>query len=355
MTEAFRYAVIGTGMMGREHIENIKHLPGAEVVAISDVNERSLAQGQQAAGLKDEACFSKDEDLLAAGGVDAYVVATPNHNHRDVMERVLRTDAHVLVEKPLATSVEACTDIVDAATHSSRVVWMGLEYRYKPAIARLIQEVENGAVGRVRMVSIREHRFPFLAKVDNWNRFRRNTGGTLVEKCCHFFDLMNLIIGAEPRQVMASGSQSVNHLDEEYEGETPDIIDNAFVIVEYENGARAMLDLCMFAEASRNEQELSVVGELGKVEGFVPESIVRVGDRATGSVVEETVSDERIAYEGLHDGSSYLEHLDFLDAIRSKRPPKVTLEDGRLAVAIGEAGHISIDEGRPVMLTEVLR
>ena len=55
-------------------------------------------------------------------------------------------------------------------------------------------------------------------QVNNWNRFNANSGGTLVEKCCHFFDLMCLIVGAKPRRVMASGAQDVNHLDEVYDG-----------------------------------------------------------------------------------------------------------------------------------------
>lgn len=57
-----------------------------------------------------------------------------------------------------------------------------------------------------------------FSQVHNWNRFNANSGGTLVEKCCHFFDLMNLIIDARPVQVMASGAQDVNHLDEVYDG-----------------------------------------------------------------------------------------------------------------------------------------
>ena len=119
------------------------------------------------------------------------------------------------------------------------IVWVGLEYRYMPPVARLVEEVHGGAVGAVKMVAIREHRFPFLPKVADWNRFSRNTGGTLVEKCCHFFDLMNHIVGAAPVRVLASGGQDVNHLDERYDGERPDILDNAFVVVDYEDGTRA--------------------------------------------------------------------------------------------------------------------
>ena len=153
---------------------------------------------------------------------------------------------------------------------------------------------------------------------------------------------------------MASGDQSVNHLDEEYEGRVPDIMDNAYVIVDFANGARGLLDLCMFAEASKNEQELSVVGPDGKVEAFVPESVVRVGHRGTGDIIETEVVDERITYHGLHEGSSYIQHLAFLDAIQQGRPADVTLEEGRLSVAVGIAGQRSIAEGRPVTIAEVL-
>ena len=108
-----------------------------------------------------------------------------------------------------------------------------------PPIARLIDEVAAGAVGIPKMISIREHRFPFLEKVGDWNRFSENTGGTLVEKCCHFFDLMVQIMPGRPVRVMASGAQDVNHLDEVYDGRVPDILDNAFVIVDFDDGARA--------------------------------------------------------------------------------------------------------------------
>ena len=63
---------------------------------------------------------------------------------------------------------------------------------------------------------------------------------------------------------------------------------------------------------------------------------------------------ERIAFRGLHEGSSYLEHLDFFDAIVSGGTAKVTLEDGLLSVAMGVAAHRSIDEGRPVEMSELL-
>jgi predicted dehydrogenase len=156
--------------------------------------------------------------------------------------------------------------------------------------------------------------------------------------------------------VLASGAQDVNHLDERYDGEAPDIFDNAYVIVEYEGGARAMLDLCMFAEATTNEQELVVVGDAGKVEALVTQGLLRSGRRADGwlAVTERPVVAEGIRHQGLHHGASYLEHVDFARCIREGGSPAVTLEDGLWAVAIGEAAHRSIDERRPVDIAEVV-
>ena len=114
----------------------------------------------------------------------------------------------------------------------------------------------------------------------------------------------------------------------------------------------------MFAEATHNQEELSVVGERGKVEALVPDDVVRIGRRGEhwiGGVETHPISDDSIAYEGLHDGSSYVEHQKFRDAVLGVAPPEVSLLDGLVSVAIGAAAHRSIDEGRPVMLDEFLR
>jgi len=354
--DEIRYGVIGTGMMGIEHIENIAEVDGARVTAVSDPDPVSLANGANNVG-QGVATFADHRDLLEADVCDAVVLVSPNYTHHAVLGDLLASDLHVLTEKPMCISTEECLDVVAAAQARTALTWVGLEYRYMPPVSRLIDEVKSGAVGNVHMVSIREHRFPFLHKVGEWNRFTRNTGGTLVEKCCHYFDLMNLIIGQRPVSVMASGGQNVNHLDEYYDGERSDILDNAYVIVEYPNNVRAMLDLCMFAEATRNQEELSVVGDTGKLEAMIPQNVLRVGRRGEhfiGDVIEEPISNDSIKFTGFHHGSSYLEHVDFIDAIRNNTPPKVNVIDGLWSVAIGEAAHRSINEHRPVALAEIL-
>jgi predicted dehydrogenase len=353
MASTLRYGIVGTGMMGLEHALNIRLLEDAQVTAIADPHPRSRGWGVDTAG-PEVKIFEDHRELLADDSVDAVVIASPNHTHVGILEDALRTDKHVLVEKPLCTTVEDCRRVVDLARDHAGVVWVAMEYRYMPPVARLIEEVRAGTAGRLRMLAIREHRFPFLPKVGDWNRFARNTGGTLVEKCCHFFDLMNLITQARPLRVYASGAQDVNHLDERYEGEVPDILDNAFVVVDFEGGCRGLLDLCMFAEASRNEQEIAATGDEGKIECFVPDCDVIIGRRKPREVESVRVPvEERLLKAGFHHGSTYYEHVAFGAAVRSGGPSEVSLADGLLAVAVGQAAELSAREGRPVELSEL--
>lgn len=343
-----RYAIIGSGMMGQEHIKNIHLLPGASVAALADPDD---GMRQRAAALAGGAVrtYADHNDMLAAGEVDALVIASPNHTHHAVLMDALATDLPILVEKPLCTTLEDCDAVIAAARGRRAPVWVAMEYRYMPPVARLIEAVRNGTIGSLKMLAIREHRFPFLVKVGNWNRFARNSGGTMVEKCCHFFDLMRLITGSEPARLFASGGQDVNHLDEAYDGERPDIVDNAFVVVDFVSGTRAMLDLCMFAEASRDQEEIAATGDVGKVECGLPSSRLIVGRRDPLELKAEIVPiDQSLLAAGEHHGSTFFQHEAFLRCVRDGSPPEVSLADGRIAVAMGVAAEQSIREHRPV-------
>jgi predicted dehydrogenase len=244
--------------------------------------------------------------------------------------------------------------VVEAAAKHPGVVWVGMEYRYMRPVARLVEEVHGGAIGRLWMLAIREHRFPFLPKVGDWNRFNRNTGGTLVEKCCHFFDLMCLIARQRPLRVYASGGCDVNHQDERYGGEKPDILDNAYAVVDFDGGARALLDLCMFAENASHEMEIAATGDRGKVEAFVPANRLVLTRRDRNEPATVTFpTDPNLARLGAHHGSTFFEHLAFRDAILGGGKPVVSVEDGARAVAMGAAGERSVRLGRPVELAEL--
>ncbi|MEO1746530.1 MAG: Gfo/Idh/MocA family oxidoreductase [Pseudomonadota bacterium] len=364
---ARRYAVIGTGMMGQEHIRNISLLDDAEVAAVVDTDAVMRAQGAQLAvdcGSSNVKTFATFDELAQADAVDAYVVVTPNDTHARVMDRLLATNKPVLLEKPAATTPQEAWAMVEMARARLAPVWVGMEYRFMPAVARLIDEVKNGTAGHPHMVSIVEHRFPFLDKVEFWNRSFDRTGGTMVEKCCHFFDLMRHLTGSEPTRLYASGAQSVNFVDDLKNPSHKPVVDNAFVIVDFENGMRASLDLCMFAEGSWWQEQVSVTGDKAKLVASVPgparfnpdadprHSHFGVYPRGGENRTEEELAiNQAVMNAGDHHGSTYFQHLAFADMIQTQSRPAVSLDDGAMAVEMGAAAETAIAENRLVEIS----
>lgn len=359
MGSTVRYGLIGTGMMGVEHIQNLRVTPGAELTAIYDPVPACLEWARNAsAGWSEPATFESAEALARSGEVDAVIIASPNFTHRAVLEPIMDAPVHILCEKPLATTVADARWIAGSASARDHAFWTAMEYRFMPPAARFIEQVHGGRVGRLQMLSIREHRFPFLPKVGDWNRFSRNTGGTMVEKCCHFFDLMRLITRSEPVRVYCSGGMDVNHLDEDYGGRRPDIIDNSFTTVDFANGVRAMLDLSMFADGAENQEEITAVGDAARLDVFIPAGAI-VHSPRTGFGNPKRPSRRVVAVDpaalaaGSHHGSTYYEHQRFNAAVRGAGPVEVSAHDGLMAVAIGTAAEISAREHRAVTMAEL--
>ncbi len=360
MGETIRYGIVGTGMMGAEHIRNIALLPDARVTAIADPVATSLGWARDALGAEADGvvAFDSAEAFAEAAEVDAVVIASPNNTHRAVLTPLFERDLAILCEKPLATTIEDARWIAEASARHGAPVWTGMEYRYMPPAAAFIEQVRGGRIGTLRMLSIREHRFPFLVKVGDWNRFSRNTGGTMVEKCCHFFDLMRLIVQSEPVRVYCSGAHDLNHKDERYQGVAPDILDNSFTTVDFANGVRAMLDLCMFADGAEHQEEISATGDAARLDVLIPPGDLvfspRVGVRNPKAVTREHVAvDEAALSAGSHHGATYYQHQAFADAVRGLGPVAVTAEDGLRAVAMGAAAEISAREKRAVEMAEL--
>ena len=360
MEEQVRYGLVGAGMMGVEHINNLAITPGAVVTALADPTPGSIAWSRGALGEQAStvASFDNAADLAKSGLCDAVIVASPNYTHRAVLAPLFDAGLHILCEKPVATTIDDARWIVERAEGSDTVFWTAMEYRYMPPAADFIREIHEGRIGRLQMLSIREYRFPFLNKVGDWNRFNRNTGGTMVEKCCHFFDLMRLITQSEAVRVYCSGAMDVNHVDERYDGERPDIIDNSYTTVDFANGVRAMLDLSMFADGAENQEEIAAVGDKARLEVLIPEGAIvyspRVGFRNAKQVERRVVVvDEAALNAGSHHGSTFYEHQKFNAAVRGVGPVEVSARDGLMAVAIGTAAEISAREHRVVTMAEL--
>jgi predicted dehydrogenase len=334
--------------MGIEHMRNIALLPEAELVAICDPDPEQRGRGLNF--IPNASAFDSVENLLAVPDLDAIVIASPNFLHvEQLTEIAARRTLPILCEKPLYTAANEEAEIDRLQRDYSAPIWVAMEYRYMPPVTALIESADE-VTGGIKMLTLQEHRFPFLSKVGDWNRFNAMTGGTLVEKCCHFFDLMRLMMKCEPIRVSASATQFVNHVDERYGGKAPDIWDGGYVMFDFENGARAMLELSMFADGSKWNEEIHAIGPNGKIacrmpgpQRFWPEALgpspvpeLSIYPRSPKRPQTNKIElDEALVEAGDHHGSTYYQHQKFLDMVRDGGKPEVSLEDGKRAVKMG--------------------
>lgn len=362
----YRFNVIGTGMNGQEHLK-ITMIEGRAVVhGVFDPHPGSIEGARRA-----YAQFAPPDELvvydsLAAAchdpAVDGLIISTPNYTHFEVVREAIKSGKHILLEKPMATTLEDAHTINQLAAGYKAVFQVGLQYRYKSIYVEAIYEaLERRSIGDIKTISLMEHRYPFLDKVNQWNKFSRYSGGTLVEKCCHYFDLMNLFAGARPVSVFASGSSAVNFANFEYNGRKADILDNAFVTITYQNGIRANFDLCMFAPLFY--EELTLCGDEGRLKtyenmDFLPAARPKThleilcGENRPARIT--TPCYPVFVEESGHNGSTYYEHINFMDHIEGHKTNAATAEEGFWSIVVGVAAEESVKTGQAISIEELL-
>ena len=367
----YRFNVIGAGTIGQEHI-HVTTLEGrAAAHGVYDPNPGSVRaakreyaryfeQAEQPA--RELHVYDSLRDACEDEAVDGLLICTPNHTHLEIVRAAAASGKHILLEKPMATTLADAREIAAIAAGHDAVFQIGLQYRYKAMYVEAAHEaLERGSLGAIKTISMLEHRPPFLDKVGQWNKFRRYSGGALVEKCCHYFDLINLFAAAAPVEVYASGGQAVNFRGFRYDGEAADVIDNACVIIVYENGARAQFSLNMFCP--NFYEELILCGDRGRLKAC--EEFDYFHDQHSTSRVEVEHGEDRasrstsLAYasrieQSGHHGATYYEHRAFVDQIEGKPANCADAAQGFWSVVVGVAAETSLREKRPVEIPALL-
>ncbi|RME78056.1 MAG: gfo/Idh/MocA family oxidoreductase [Chloroflexi bacterium] len=362
----YRFNVIGTGMNGQEHIK-VTMLEGrATVHGVYDPNPRSIEAAKRI-----HAHFSPTDELVVYRSlakaihdpaVDGLIISTPNHTHLEVVKEAVKSGKHILLEKPMATTIADAYTILKLARDYPAVFQVGLQYRYKAVYAEAIHEaLVRRSIGNIKTINLYEHRLPFLDKVNQWNKFSRYSGGTLVEKCCHYFDLMNLFAQSRPVRVYATGSMAVNFTDFEYNGQPADILDSAFVTITYQNGVRAGFNLCMFAPMFH--EELVLCGDEGRLKAV--ENIDFLPATRPANSLEIVCGEKRPARittpcypvwieQSGHSGSTYYEHISFVDSIQGKPTNAATATEGFWSIVVAVAAEQSVKTGQVVEIADLL-
>ena len=355
----FNLVVIGTGTIGQEHMRVAAMLGRARVHGIFDTQMHSLDSAEENFKKINADSLVRYPDLHSACNdpdADALMICTPNYTHFEVLKVAMASSKPIFLEKPMATELQDAAAIVAMSATYSSFIQIGLQYRYKAQYVEAFHEaLERRSLGAVKTISVSEHRPPFLDKVGQWNKFSRFSGGTLIEKCCHYFDLINLFAQARPIRVYASGGQAVNFLDFEKDGERSDIDDHAYVLIDYNNGVRASFTLNMFCPDFT--EEIIIVGEEGKLiaqetynfqQQAESKTTVEILRGELGVSKKSDVSYTRALEQSGHHGSTYYEHIAFVDQLEGKSVDCATAKQGMWSMVVASAAQQSMTAGQVV-------
>ena len=348
-----KLTIIGTGTMGQEHMYVAELLGRAEVYGIYDTQIESIECAKNNFSSFSDRELIVYNDLISACNdpmSDALMICTPNYTHFDILKTAIKSGKPLFIEKPMVTNLNDAAETIKIADKYSSFIQVGMQYRYKAQyVEALYEALERKMIGDIKTISLSEYRPPFLDKVNQWNKFNCYSGGTLVEKCCHYFDLINLVAKSLPVKVYASGGMAVNFTDLKYKNKTSDIDDHAFVIIDYSNGLKANFTLNMFA--TDFNEEMIISGDKGRLianESFkfnqLPKSkatLSRECGEGNLSAEMELKYSEEIEKSG-HHGATYYEHIAFMDQLEGKIVDSATPLEGFWAMVIACAAQESI-------------
>ena len=339
MTE-LRIAILGSGYMGRTYAECItKFNTRAKLVAISG--------GRRAPGLA--ADYGVDYEptyagLLARADVDAVLVATPHADHRDQVIQAAEHGKHVLVEKPMATSVADCDAMIAACKRASVVLEVIQTLRFRGTPARAKQLIDAGRIGAVRMIRGQSLCLDYIVDASAWAGLPEH-GGAFLDMGVHNFDIMRFWSGSEARRVFA---QTTTYGDSGH----PWL--SAMTQIVFANGvvAQQWTSHEVPAQSLTGSQHLyTIVGATGalEIDGYgklllsTPAGTELVWEQPAIDFVHRPLDPVRLE-------AFYTQTQAFADDVLDKRPPMVPGSEGRAAVAIVEAAQRSSASGQAVEL-----
>lgn len=358
MTSPLRIAIIGPGKVAHLHAKAILNTSDVELAAVYG---RTLAKAEDFARQYNIPAYDNVADMVQRERIDLCVVTTPHPAHAEPTVAAFDAGAHVLVEKPLASSLTDCDAMIEAAQRNGRYLGTIGQRRFYAPSMRIRQAIDTGKIGKpvlgtIQMLGWRDEAY---YQSDPWRgTWDGEGGGVLVNQSPHQLDLLLWYMG-EAEEVYGIWD-NLNHPYIEVD-------DTALAIVRFKNGGLGNIIVSnsqkpgIFGKVHIHGQNgasvgvqtdggaLFIAGRSSITEPPVNDLWTVPGEE--GELAKFTIEDERFFNQV--DATSYyfgVQIADFRDAIRDNRPPLVTGEDGRRVVALFQAIYESTRTGQPVKL-----
>jgi UDP-N-acetylglucosamine 3-dehydrogenase len=304
-----KVGVIGTGSMGQNHVRVYAKIQDVDLVGIADINKERVSE--LAKEYKTRA-YTDYEDLVDEN-LDAVSIAVPTTLHRKITLEVIQRGINVVIEKPIADTVEGANEIIKCAQQNGVKLMVGHIERFNPAIMKLKELIDRGELGDIISMSAK--------RVGPYNPKVRDVG-IIVDLGTHDIDIMSYLCGERITEIYALAGNAIHGCE-----------DHAIIVLSFSHDSSGVIDINWLTPGKiRN---LMVVGSKGVAEVDYIQANLRVFDR-------EWVRDAKIEKEE----PLKLELQHFIECIRKDKQPLVSGETAKYALEVALAAVESYETGK---------
>ncbi|MGF7146070.1 myo-inositol 2-dehydrogenase/D-chiro-inositol 1-dehydrogenase [Anaerotaenia torta] len=330
--------IIGAGRIGKVHAESITyHVKDAQVTAIADpfMNEATAAWAKN---LGIQKIHTNYKDILQDGDIQAVLICSSTDTHADIAIEAIQAKKHVFCEKPVSQDLAKIKGVMEALEQSGVKFQVGFNRRFDHNFEAVHKAVEEGKIGDVHIVKVtsRDPEAPPLEYV-------RVSGGMFLDMTIHDFDMVRYLTSSDVVEVYASGTALVNPAIRK-EGD----IDTAIINMKLSNGALAVIDNSRQADYGY-DQRAEVFGSKGQV------AVTNdTGSTAVLSTADGVTGEKPLYFFLERYMASFSKEVSlFVQAVINDTEVPVNINDGLQPVLIAKAAKKSLEENRPVLLSEI--
>jgi predicted dehydrogenase len=315
--------VIGLGAIGGKHVSVLKDLREANIVGVSDLNQEAVDKTIAGTAIQG---YTDYRQLLAHPDLEAVIVATPDHLHKEICIEAARAGKHILVEKPIATTVEDGEAMIEAAEKANVKLMVGFTLRFVPHYVQARQYIQSGKLGKI--ISVYTRRMNVITQADRLG----GRIGVLHFLGIHDFDLIHWLLGVEPAQVYSAESTSV---EKRYPQEN-----ETFNTFKFQDGTLVCAHIgwnLPLAHPGGRDFKMTVIGDKGSLDiDLASQGVMMYSE--SGSKFPSTAP-------GLD-----VEDKAFIDCILDDKPVPASGADGITALKMVLAAIESIEKDLPVQI-----
>jgi UDP-N-acetyl-2-amino-2-deoxyglucuronate dehydrogenase len=342
MIDKIKIAIVGCGKIGRTHANILTKLSESDFVAVCSRTQKNAEEFGRIYGVK---AYTDVEKMIEESHVEAIIICTPHPIHAKAAVIAARAGVHVVIEKPLASSLEDCDIMISEAKKTKIKLGMISQRRLYPSVQRVKNAITHGKIGKpilgnVTMLGSRNREY---YESDRWRgKWVEEGGGVLVNQAPHQIDLLQWFMG--PVKEITGFWANFNHPYIEVE-------DTAVAVIRFENGSLGNL-LLSNSQNPALYGKVSIFGMTGASIGVQTDGGAMFIAGMSG-ITEPPVNDlwtvngeegkleewktEDIKFFEEIDGTEYFHMLqikDFIEAVKNDRDPAITGEEGRKTVEI---------------------